>query len=357
MQVPALAAALVTGLVWLPAPPPGAQPLAIMHRLDGTPGLSAVAADNNGGPRLGVSGSHLTVDGQERFLIGVSLFDALGLAGASDEDLDALVRWRISLVRVWAHWKEPIYGADGALSPGGRERLARLVQRLESRGLLLELVLLRPGQLPGEPYAIFASREARLRAVGEIAAALKGHRGILFDLCNEHDHRDGPISHAEARTLRDAVKAIDPARIVTISSTEYHFLAPEGTIGLPGLTNLREEIEGVGVDLVAAHLPRTPDWAAVTSVRVARLRKALESLAHPLPLHLSEERRAQAGEKPLLASVYQTAVAGSRAAGAAGWVFHTEAGFALGRHSFSGALSAQERAALEIIGLGESLAR
>ena len=347
MRVPTLAAAVVTGLVWLPTPPTFGLPLGAAARPQAAPGPSAGAVDAKGGPRLELSGLHFRVDGQERFLIGVSLFDALGPTGPSDDDLDALARWQVSLVRVWAHWKEAIYGADGGLSSAGRERLERLVQRLERRGLLLELVLLRPGQLPGEPYAVFKSREARLRAVREIAAALKGHRGVLFDLYNEHDHPDGPISHGEVRTLRDAVKKIDPGRIVTVSSTEYHFLTPSGALEASGLANLREEVEVAGVDLLAPHLPRTADWAEATAGRVERLRKALDSLGHPLPMYLNEERRAEQGREPLLASVYSTAAAGSRAAGAAGWVFHTEAGYGLDRSRFLNALNPQERIALE----------
>ena len=182
--------------------------------------------------------------------------------------------WGINLVRVWAHWHEPIYLPDGTLSEPGRTRLIQLAKRLESRGLIFELVLLRPGQLPGQPFALFASDAARLKAVESIASALRGTRNVVFDLYNEHDHGDGPISHRAARALRDKVKASDPARLVTISSTEHHLVSATGEVTEAGAVNLLSEAgaDEVAVDLVAAHFPRTNDWAAATGGRIRGLR-------------------------------------------------------------------------------------
>ena len=220
---------------------------------------------------MSVAGKTLQIDGRPAFLLGVSLFDALGPTPPRDQDLDTLKSWGVGLVRVWAHWHEPIYQTDGALTAQGRSRLLQLVGRLQARGMILELVLLRPGQLPGQPYAAFSSEAARLGAVREITTALRDYRNVLFDLYNEHDHPDGPISHAAARTLRDAVKAIDPHRVVTISSTATHLVTPAGRVGPGEAANLREEAAdtagSVGVDVVAPHLPRTEDWAPATRGR------------------------------------------------------------------------------------------
>ncbi len=176
------------------------------------------------GPAISVSGAALQIDGRPAFLTGVSIFDALGTVPPRDADLDTLKNWGVNTVRVWAHWHEPIHQSDGTLSAAGRSRLLALVRRLQSRGLILELVLLRPGQLPGQPFPVFASEAARARAVETMTTELRPFRNVLFDLFNEHDHPDGPITHAAARTLRDKVKAIDGARVVTISSTELHLV-------------------------------------------------------------------------------------------------------------------------------------
>src|SRR5262249_7233494 len=188
------------------------------------------------------------------FLTGVSLFDALGSAPPRDADLDALGPWGVNTVRVWAHWHTPVYQSDGALTADGRLRLLALAGRLQSRSLILELVVLRPGQLPGQPFAVFASEAARLKAVEAITEALRPFRNVLFDLYNEHDHPDGPISHAAARALRDRVKAIDPSRLVTISSTESHVISAAGTIDENGDRNLPDEA-GKGPRALAARHP------------------------------------------------------------------------------------------------------
>jgi Cellulase (glycosyl hydrolase family 5) len=291
----------------------------------------------------------VTLDGRPAFLHGVSLFDGLGPTAPRDVDLDTLKSWGINTVRVWAHWHGPIYQADGALSASGAARLTALVRQLQARAMVLELVLLRPGQLPGQRYAIFASEDARLRAVEAITTALREYRNVLFDLYNEHDHPDGPISHQAARAIRDRVKAIDRDRLVTISSTEAHLIGSNGMMDDEQRKNLREEAgtqpDAVNVDIVAVHLPRSSDWAAATGGRVTALRAALQAVGRALPVYLNEERRSEE-EKTLPADEYATARAGAEKAGATGWVFHTDAGYELNKRPFLDALRPQERAGL-----------
>ena len=300
---------------------------------------------------LGVEGASFTIDGRRQFLLGVSLFDALGPSPVRDEDLEALRRWGVSLVRVWAHWSEPVYDAEGSLTVAGRARLERLAERLEAHRLVLELVLLRPGQLRGQPFALFTGPAARVRAVREISRVLRPYRLAVFDLYNEHDHPHGPIGHGEARVLRDAVKEVDPTRLVTISSTEYHFVTQKSTLDRDGLGNLEAEVGtdpgSVAVDVLAAHLPRTPDWAQATTRRVEALRDAVAKTGRIVPVYLNEESRAQEGTRPIPIDSYLEAASAARNSGAAGWMFHTAAGFALEERSFLAALTAEERKALE----------
>lgn len=301
------------------------------------------------GPTLTVSEQAFHVDGRPGFLLGVSLFDALGSAPPRDQDLDSLKSWGVNIVRVWAHWHEPIHQADGSLTMEGRSRLLRLTDRLRARQMILELVLLRPGQLPGQPFPAFASEAARLRAVESMTVALRDYGNVLFDLYNEHDHGDGPITHAALRVVRDKVKGLDPERLVTVSSTEYHLIAADGRVGEQEARNLREEVStdanAVGVDVVAMHFPRTNDWAAATAARVEAIRAALERLDRRLPIYLSEENRASPGTTPA-AEAYQRAFLGAQQAGAAGWVFHTAAGFELRQRPFVDALTPVERSGL-----------
>ena len=301
------------------------------------------------GPSIAVAGTAFHVDGRETFLLGVSLFDALGSTPPRDRDLDQLAAWGVRIVRVWAHWLEPIYQADGALTAEGRARLLTLVDRLRSRRLILELALLKPGQLPGQGSAIFPDEAARLRAVQAITSALRGHRDVIFDLYNEHDHPGGPISHATARTLRDAVKAIDPERLVTISSTGGHLVNGASQVGASEARNIREEAgtgpDAVNVDILAPHFPRTDDWASATSARIAAVRAVLDAIKRTLPIYLNEERRSD-DRVALDPGAYRTAYAQARQGGAAAWLFHTNAGFGLKQKPFLDALAPNERTAL-----------
>jgi hypothetical protein len=282
----------------------------------------------------------------------VSLFDALGTVPPTDRDLDALAGWGVNAVRVWAHWHTAIYQADGALSVDGRARLLALARRLQDRGLTFELVVLRPGQLPGQPFAVFASDAARTNAVEAVTAAMRPFRNVIFDLYNEHDHPDGPISHAAARLLRDRVKALDPQRIVTISSTEYHLVSAAGILDDKGIRNLKEEAgsgpASVRADIVAPHFPRTETWAAATGDRVGAIRAALDRIGARVPIYLNEERRANESAH-LAPEAYVRARTGAATAGAAGWLFHTAAGFELAKRSFLDALTADERAGLQAL--------
>jgi hypothetical protein len=293
-----------------------------------------------------VTSQQILVDGRATFLSGVSLFDALGPTPPRDADLDALAGWRINTVRVWAHWHDAIYQRDGTLTDAGRQRLLALAERLQARGMVLELVLLRPGQLPGQPFALFASEAARASAVDAITTALRPYRNIVFDLYNEHDHPDGPISHPAARVLRDRVKAIDAARAVTISSTEFHLVSKAGVVNEEALRGEAGSGDGsVAVDIVAPHFPRTDDWAAATGDRVRAVRAALTRAGLQQPIYLNEERRAETDAR-IAADAYARARAAARQAGAAGWVFHTAAGFDLRRTPFLAALMPEERAGL-----------
>jgi hypothetical protein len=312
-------------------------------------GVGGRAVEKTDAGALSISGTALAVAGVERWLAGVSLFDALGPNPPRDEDLDALAGWGVTVVRVWAHWNTPVYDARGALHPQGEARLHQLMARLRARGLVVELVLLRPGQLPGERFALFESADARIRAVRAMARSLRPFRNALFDLYNEHDHPHGPISHRDLRVLRDAVKDVDPDRIVTVSSTEYHFLDPQSVLDDRGRTTLREEAStdsgSVAVDLLAVH-PPTPQWAEAMAGRIRTLRGALRELGRDMPIYFSEGPRARPGEPTIAAETYLAAARATRDEGAAGWVFHTAAGYKLGELPFLKALNTDERRAL-----------
>src|SRR5262249_52302220 len=137
---------------------------------------------------------------------------------------------------------------------------------------------------------------------------------------------------------------------VTISSTATHVMSPAGRIGDEEAKSLRAEAgQGPGdvaVDILAPHLPRGGDWADATGARVGALRAPLPKIGRAVPIHLSEERRAD-DTTAIAPDAYARAFASAQQAGAAGWVFHTTAGYDLRTTSFLSALRPQERAGLE----------
>ncbi len=104
----------------------------------------------------------------------------------------------------------------------------------------------------------------------------------------------------------------------------------------------------VAVDLLAPHFPRTDEWAAATTARIRAVRATLDRFGSRVPIYLSEERRAD-GAVRIQPNAYQLAFANAKSAGAVGWVFHTAAGFELKKTPFLDALTAEERAALQML--------
>jgi hypothetical protein len=145
------------------------------------------------------------------------------------------------------------------------------------------------------------------------------------------------------------VKAIDPARLVTISSAGGHLINDAGQVGKREERNLLEEAgtgpDAVGVDIVAPHFQRSEDWAPATGARIGALRSALDRIGRRLPIYLNEERRTDP-RVALDPAAYRRAFAEAKQAGAAGWLFHTAAGFSLGQKAFLDALAPNERTAL-----------
>jgi hypothetical protein len=300
---------------------------------DTTDGEGTSAGTTGGdGSGLVIDGEGFRFDGAPIFLLGISYFDGRDWQAA---DLDGLSQRGWNLVRVWLDWSDDGYfGPDGALSPEGNQALLELVAAARARDMVVDVTILDP-----ELLVFPADTDHRVIAVQSVTTALTGANNVLFDVMNEHDHPSGPIEHPEGGTIAAAVKAIDPDRIVTISSTGGHLVGDDGTVQV---AMVDEEIDVVGVEVVTPHLPRTPDWASVTGLRVGNLRAHLQERGAIMPIYLQEEaRRGHSGLDPA-AEEFVTAAQQARDAGAAGWNFHTDAGFELGPAGFFAALDEVE---------------
>jgi hypothetical protein len=299
------------------------------------------ASGSTGGPTgsgLGIDGEQLTWNGVPTFFIGVSYFDARNW---HDEDFEGLASRGWNLVRIWLDWGDAtLFGADGALTTDGAEALGGLVDAAGARQMVVDVTILAPA------LTFPADTDHRVVAVQSAASLLLDRNNVLYDVMNEHDHGDGPIEHAEAAAIVVALREVDAEAIVTISSTGGHLVGSDAAVQTE---NVDAEIDEVGVAIVTPHLPRTPDWADQTDVRVTALRGHLQTRGLTMPIYLQEEaRRGHSGLDPTDAEFIQAATEAA-SAGAAAWIFHTDAGYDLAASTFFDALDPVEVVVVDML--------
>ncbi len=259
---------------------------------------------------LGIDGVRFTVDRKPTFLLGISYYGALG---ASPEvlksDLDNMKRLGFNWIRVWAVWSGydndvSVVDADGYVREPYLDRLAALLADCNARGMIVDVTFTR-----GKPQ--LATAEAYLRAVRAVAERLKTFRNSYFDLANEHDIRDARyVGIDELRTLRDAVKRIDPGRLVTAS---------DGDLDDDGL---RRHLVAAGLDFIAPHRARDAGSAERTESITRQCLAVMKQIGHLAPIQYQEPFRRGYGSWQPGAADFLTDATGARSGGAAGWCFH-----------------------------------
>ncbi len=271
---------------------------------------------------LGIQGDKFTINGTATFLLGVSYFDGRGWR---ESDFDELSAKGFNLVRIWLFWRNSFpeghfFDSNAEWKNGVDDDLVALVDYASSKGLIVDVSILQ-ANLP------FTDSANRLKAVQKTSSLLAGFDNVFFDISNEHDH-DGnaTIAHNEIEDLINAVKAIDPDRIVTVSSQGDHIL-PGNNRGSLIESNVDAELNA-GVEFFTPHFLRTGDWAERTGERVQVIKKYLQSVGRNMPIYLQEENRRFNDSGPSEQD-FITAAKQARDSGGAAWVFHTGAGMSL----------------------------
>ncbi|MGD9496310.1 MAG: cellulase family glycosylhydrolase [Armatimonadota bacterium] len=257
---------------------------------------------------LGVDGTHFTLDGEPTFLLGVSYYG--GCARTPElmaRDLDDLRARGINWVRVWATWDmydtTPAVDTAGAPQEPAISALRELVSLADARGMVVDVTLHRGG--------VLTTDEAHLAAVRTIARELRRRRNVYIDVANERDVRDNRyVSPQECRALRDAIREIDPARLVTASCT------------FGSAQELAEFLEVTQLDFITPHLPRNADDPAKTQERVERYLAWMQETGRIVPVHLQEPFRRDYGAWQPDTEDFLTDLRGAVAGGAAGWCLH-----------------------------------
>ena len=267
---------------------------------------------------LGVAGGRFTVNGQPTFLSGISYYGALG---APDEfirrDLDDFRRDGFNWVRVWATWAafgEDVSAVNGDGSPRQPylDRLVKLVETCDERGIVVDVSLSRQNGVSGGPR--LQSLDNHRRTVETLVTALRPYRNWYLDLSNERNIRDARFTpYEDLKHLRDRVRELDPRRLVTAShSSDDESLADE----------IETYVKTVGVDFLSPHRPRDAGTAAQTEEATRRFIRRMQHVGRVVPVHYQEPFRRGYGKWQPTAEDYLQDLRGAIAGGAAGWCFH-----------------------------------
>jgi hypothetical protein len=348
-----------------------AAAIAVTQAPDTTRRAPAASADAPAPPPLlGVSGAQLTVNGQPRFLLFVSYFDALrrvclettgdcrGREGDIDTDLVYFKTHGIDGIRILPNWYHYASGAkanddslftadgtDGATARIRRDKwnvLIRVLDRAAAHGLLVDLTFT-SDTLEG------LSPEDYRAQIGEVTQGLAGgHPHVLFDLNNEFPRW---TTRDEMKSIFSHVRGLDASRLVTASLDS----------GSVGSEKAGEDAAFIGGDdprfVAAYHDGRDVNrWFEVATVggTVSALRKAAGTtrpiyLQEPMPF--SRFCDSCGGVFDSTPGHARAAFLAARDAGAAAWTFHTRRSFDLAQRRYVDVVPAgsPERAELEAL--------
>jgi hypothetical protein len=285
------------------------------------------------GPRpegivLGLTNRSFTFDGVETFVLAVSYYG--GVAAPADivaSDIGRLAPLGFNNMRVWVTWTSPsiessVVRSDGTLDAGALSRLRLLIETARDHGMTVDVTF-----SMGMEGSSDGGFDNYLAAMVLLTNELAAYRNIFFDLGNERDVGDSRfISVDDVARLAAAVRATDPGRLVTASGG--------GSTGEAAGASYVELYSAADLDFATPHFSRDAGWAAATEERVGTMRTVLLEAGWDRPIYLQEEARNGYGGAEWPKSDFLTAVAGAARAGAAGWCFHTDAGFDLQATSF-----------------------
>jgi hypothetical protein len=298
-------------------------------------------------PALATSGTHLTIDGRQTFLVLVSYFDVMRAPRAAIERDFAFLRGKgVGGVRIFPLWvrddQDPaatLLDATGGIRSDERWRhFEHALDAAAKCGMVVDLTFNREMVTAnGAPMSLARYQAGIVAVVGRLKASGR-HPHVFIDLQNERNRGIPGMDYSadEIRRLRDAVKAADPERLVMCST-------------LGGVKETIALVADARLDIAAFHEDQREGWHRETSANV----RALTATARPV--YLQEMARAPDRGVACIAApgsnAFVDAVRAARRAGAAAWTFHTDAGFRLDREKFQDEIRgcAQERAFLDTL--------
>jgi len=267
--------------------------------------------------RLGIKGTEFTLNDRPTFLLGVSYYGALGASEeAIRQDLDEMQQRGFNWIRVWATWSAfdndvSAVDVEGNSRKPFLDRLLRLVEECDRRGMGVDVTLSRGNGVSGTPR--LSTLDAHGRAVESIVTALKPQANWYLDLSNERNIRDRRYTDfADLRALRAVVRRLDPQRLVTASHA-----------GDISREELGEYLRTVEVDFLSPHRPRHAGSPRQTTGKTQELLAWMKALGREVPVHYQEPfRRGFSARWEPSAEDFAVDLRQALAGGAAGWCFH-----------------------------------
>ncbi|MBM3288704.1 MAG: hypothetical protein FJY92_00995 [Candidatus Hydrogenedentes bacterium] len=311
--------------------------------------LTVLAFGEDIRPTLTIAGDQFLVDGDPKFLVFISYFDAMrATPEVLDSDFRFLSAHKFDGVRVFPNWwdmrdrmafgEDTLMDGRGRLRPALLKALMRVIECAARHGLIIDLSFayetvrglsdLRDDQA-GRPQGELPVNQVHIedyeRGLVQVAEAIRAHRHVFVDIQNEYNGRITHVSDDEMKRLCAAIKRVDAARIVTAS------LANE-----IGPDDVARRSDAAGVDVVGWHESRNP-WRYDAMDELVRSAKRVTTK----PIYLGEPASLEVG---LTSREFITAVTKAKSGGAAAWTFHTRAGFDLSRKSLAEQLTEDETA-------------
>jgi len=278
--------------------------------------VSMTAADKDPATRLSIRGAQFTLNGEPTFLYGISYYGALGAPPEIiREDLGDMRRYGFNWIRIWANWRAfgadaAAVDADGQVIAAGMDKLKWLLAECDRRGMIVDVSLSRGNGISGPPR--LQSLEAHRRAVEAIVAALTPWHNWYLDLSNERNIQDKRFTSVDdLRILRQRVRQLDPARMVTASHA-----------GDLSREELKQYLQTVEMDFISPHRPREPHSPAQTEVKTPEYLAWMKESGRVVPVHYQEPFRRGFGKWEPLAADFILDAQNAKRSGAAGWCFH-----------------------------------
>jgi hypothetical protein len=212
-------------------------------------------------------------------------------------------------IRIWPNLDTgpQFMNGDGSLRPDELTRLLSILDKARLERLVVDVTF---------TYEHISGMTPATAKIGILNAtqALRSYDNLLFDIQNERNVQDRRhMSEAEVASIFAAIKASDPARIVTASN------AP-----VDDAKYAAEFTSRLGLDVTAYHEARPANWYQLPVIQsVVRLMRA-----NGKPAYMQEPMTTRDSQYYYpsndRAEYFLQAIANAKLAGAAAWCFHTE---------------------------------